>query len=471
MSIQLSTRASRTSLNHATQNEIFALVSFGVSALDEAHRPPLDIAVAMDVSGSMDGAKIANAKAGLRKLIAHLTPRDRLAIVTFTDHVATVLPFSEMTVSTKRQATTAVEGLRAQCSTNLSGGLLQALDHLQRGGTREGAVRRCLIFTDGLANVGITKPDQLASTVLEARRGIGISAFGYGRDHDPVLLRNISQDGEFYYIETPDQILSAFGAELGGLVSTAAQNVRLTLEPRPGVRIAEVLNDLTVREEAGKVHIEVDDLLAEQDYHVVLRLELDRRDKCGPRPITLFTASGAWFDIAARERQEAKASVKVAFVRTGREDKADDAKVMEEVALQRSVQAQAEAIQHAEKGDLAAARSVLNVAAAFAVSIGTPLAQATAAVSRGLAKENYASRRVYDMGGRNEAYAVQKGLSRRRVSTRSSKGGVDMGELFANRSQSKMQKEFEASAPAAKPVVPAKPKKKAGPSKSRGKRW
>lgn len=52
-----------------------------------------------------------------------------------------------------------------------------------------------------------------------------ISAFGFGDDHDPIMLQRISRlrDGEFYYVDRLEVIAEHFAASLGGMVSTVAQ--------------------------------------------------------------------------------------------------------------------------------------------------------------------------------------------------------------------------------------------------------
>lgn len=48
-----------------------------------------------------------------------------------------------------------------------------------------------------------------------------IHCFGYGEDHDQILMRNISQlkDGNFYYIQEIEKIDEYFIDALGGLFS------------------------------------------------------------------------------------------------------------------------------------------------------------------------------------------------------------------------------------------------------------
>jgi Ca-activated chloride channel family protein len=392
----------RTKLAHDQDNQLFALFSFYPPAMDnDEERASLDIAVALDRSGSMGSDKMEGAKQSLLKLVDHLKQDDTLSVTTFDSQIDVAFEQTKMTAANKNLARQAIRDIHARGATNLSGGLFKALDFLKSQEKKDGRIRKCLVFTDGQANNGISNPKQLAEAALEYRAGIGISSFGYGNDHHSVLLDEISQDGSFYFIDTPDKILVAFGTELGGLVSTWGQNVELRLKAGDGVKIDEVLNDLTVDVEgaSGKpgfsgddiVRVTCDDLLASMEYHVAVKLALEKRDKVFPRDTSLVTATAKFVNCVTKKQEELTFTLKARFVKPDEADEKDDEKVMAEVALQKTASSIAEASRLADAGNFKGAQDVMQAQVFFCSAIGdADMANAGQALSA-----NYANQGVY----------------------------------------------------------------------------
>jgi Ca-activated chloride channel family protein len=75
-----------------------------------------------------------------------------------------------------------LRAVEARGSTNLAEGWLRGCEQVAAHLVAEG-VNRCLLLTDGLANVGITAPDELTRHARELKaRGVSTSTFGVGND-------------------------------------------------------------------------------------------------------------------------------------------------------------------------------------------------------------------------------------------------------------------------------------------------
>ena len=77
-----------------------------------------------------------------------------------------------------------------------------------------------IVFTDGMANIGVTGEEGFAQLVSRRPAELSISTFGYGADHDENLLKQIADNerGNYYYVQDIDFFLECLATELGGLL-------------------------------------------------------------------------------------------------------------------------------------------------------------------------------------------------------------------------------------------------------------
>jgi Mg-chelatase subunit ChlD len=209
-------------------------------------RAPVDCVVVTDVSGSMAGEKLALVQQTVKLLLDEFGAADRVGLVTFDTTVHDRLSLTAMDQKTKTTANGVVDSFRAGSSTNLSGGLFAGLQQLiaahnedqknhKGSGTTKKGVKSLLLMTDGQANYGLRSADEIVPvlTSMLAGTGIALHTFGYGAGHDSTLLRQLASTGHgsYYFVESADDIRSAFGDCLGGLLSVVAQNLVLELAP------------------------------------------------------------------------------------------------------------------------------------------------------------------------------------------------------------------------------------------------
>lgn len=339
------------------------VIRFGSDAATPARRP-LNLALVLDRSGSMAGTPLKQALGALGALVDELHDDDRVSVVTYDDHVDTIVPAGS--AKDKARIHAALDKVRAGGCTNLSGGWLAGVEHVAGHASKE-AVSRVLLLTDGQANMGITDPAVLVKTAgQKAAAGVVTTTLGFGAGFNEDLLIGMARaaEGNFYFIQSPADVVQVFKIEIEGLSSVIGQNLKVSIAPQPIVEHGWVLNAYRTEERDKELDVYVGDVYAVEPKTVAMQLQV-RPQAAG----TLKVAEVAYSyqTVVDGAIQDVKGTLTVTVQAAGAEQAAQaapDLAVVGDASRLETARTKDAAVVLADKGDLSSAAQRLREMAA-----------------------------------------------------------------------------------------------------------
>lgn len=277
-------------LAYAPRNEDgFALITLSPPAV-ATRFTPRDVTLVLDVSGSMAGIKIRQARDAGKQVLATLGPSDRFRLIDFSSDVRSFRDdFVRATRENVAEGSRYLESLDASGSTNISG----ALDAALEGDAPSGRLGLVLFVTDGEPTVGERNPEAIAARVARLRKDRRIFSFGVGADLNAALIERLAVEGRgtAQFVRPEESVERAVSIVASRLSNPVVTNVRVHAD---GVRLLK------------RQPSDAADIFAGQDYVL-----LARYDGSGPSRLRFEgeTADGpvSW-------------STRVAFPSTSREN-------------------------------------------------------------------------------------------------------------------------------------------------------
>ena len=170
-----------------------------------------DLVAVLDVSGSMSGDKLDQAKTALVQLLGTLRSGDRFRVVTFGSGVRRYTAgWTDVSADNVRAAQEWVRRLDTDGGTNIAGALTEAFAEPPA----EGGLGVVVFLTDGMATVGETNPERIADQAERGRGPFRVFAFGIGYDVNTYLLDRLTERarGVTEYVQPGGDIEQAVGS-------------------------------------------------------------------------------------------------------------------------------------------------------------------------------------------------------------------------------------------------------------------
>lgn len=244
-------------LAYAPRNEDgFALITLSPPAV-APRVTPRDVTLVLDVSGSMSGVKIRQAREAGKQVLATLNPSDRFRLIDFSTEVRSFRDdFVRATRDNIADGSRYLESLDASGSTNISGALDAALD----GDVPAGRLGLVLFVTDGEPTIGERNPEAIAARVNRRRGERRMFSFGVGADLNAALVERLAVEGRgtAQFVRPDESVERAVSIVASRLTSPVVTDIRIFAD---GVRLLK------------RHPSESADLFAGQDYVLLTRYD------------------------------------------------------------------------------------------------------------------------------------------------------------------------------------------------------
>jgi Ca-activated chloride channel family protein len=314
--------------------EVILQVEIEARKNDDRRRAPMNLAVVLDRSGSMEGAKIEKARQAAAMAVDKLGDDDFFSLVTYDSETDLLIPPERVGGRDHREdLKSRIHRIQPGGSTALHAGVVLGAKQVRRFIEKE-RVTRIILLSDGLANVGPSTPSELASLGRELRgEGIAVSTIGLGDDYNEDLMTALAEasNANYYYVKDAEKLPGIFAEELGSARSLLARSIVIRIQAPEGVRLKEIIGRPDIECHDRLAEIKMPELFGSEQRRFLVRCEVEGKTadaiEAAAVELNYTTLAG---DPAPAQRQAAK----ISFTD---DQKKSDASVRVEVVREHSV--------------------------------------------------------------------------------------------------------------------------------------
>lgn len=274
-------------------------VTAAEDAVRATERQPVALSIVMDVSGSMCGEKIEQARGAVRQLVERMRDGDQVAVVTY-DHETTMLQPLSRVGSVRQELYGRIAAIQCRGGTVIPQALERGAQALE--GAPSTLVRRLVLLSDGLDGSGQSVEMVSGAIRSRATAGIATSALGIGSDYDERFMTAVADAGRgnYEFLASGDQLQRFLHRELDEAGATVVDGVEAIVSLPPGTRIRGV-HGAEMQGDGAQRRIAFGPLFAGDSRRAVLDLEVDAGS---PGAIGALAARVAYRTVSDTRRHE-----------------------------------------------------------------------------------------------------------------------------------------------------------------------
>jgi Ca-activated chloride channel family protein len=314
--------------------ELIVQVEVEARKSDDARRAPMNLAIVLDRSGSMEGAKLEKARQAAAMAVDKLGDDDIFSLVTYDDQTDLLIPPERVGGRDHREELKArIHRIQAGGSTALHAGVTLGAKQVRRFFEKE-RVNRVILLSDGIANVGPSSTSDLSRLGRELRGdGIAVSTIGLGDDYNEDLMTALAEasNANYYYVKDAEKLPGIFAEELGAARSLLARSVVIRIETPDGVKLKEIIGRPEIECHDRVVEIKMPELFGSEKRRFLVRCVADEKTK---DTVEAAAVSLNYATISGGAAPAQRLAAKVAF--TDDQKKADSS-IKVEVARENSI--------------------------------------------------------------------------------------------------------------------------------------
>jgi len=234
--VTITTLFSRASLPRVSEPQlIYALLELSAQpSQEESTTTPVNLALVLDCSTSMQGAAMDTVKATAIELVRQLRPNDLFSLIAFSDRAQVLVPAGSQQDHAKIE--TAIRMIQPSGATEIFRGLEAGFSEVRRYRSSK-YTNHIILITDGRTYGDEAQCMQLAEDAV--LHNIGISALGIGGQWNDVFLDDLTKHtgGSSMYVAKPRDIRRFLIEKFSGLGQSYAERVIYDCESGAGVQL------------------------------------------------------------------------------------------------------------------------------------------------------------------------------------------------------------------------------------------